>query len=256
MMRPMWELRFEPRDIHSVGLWSQDFGPWIQRRHEVVDLGYNFWYRFTILPDDPVCKPKAPPVEEQLKQLETLANTDGSDRVFLFIDPIIKYKPIGENHWKYNFSHTSIERILKRAHQLGIRSMTLSLLDYYRHVEERALKKGFELRFLNPNMHSDQEEMIELVQRIKDITDAYQIMFKSCCERYLHSKGVTKQGACVNGYHLNKVFGPGASVLPDAGQRRQLGCGCTRAVDIGRYTERGEWSHHCRHDCPQCYARK
>lgn len=256
MMQPMWELRFEPQDIHSVGLWSQDFGRWIERRQEIAALGYKFWYRFTILPDDPVCKPKAPSVEEQLKQLETLANTEGSDCVFLFIDPIIKYKPIGEKHWKYNFSDTSIDRIVKRAHQLGIRSMTISLLDYYRHVEERALRKGFEFRFLNPNKHSDQEEMIELVQRIKNITDVYQVNIKSCCERYLHSKGVTNQGSCVNGYHLNKLFGPGASVEPDVGQRRQFGCGCTRAIDIGRYTEQGEWSHHCGHDCPQCYARK
>src|SRR4030042_5247953 len=87
MMQPMWELRFEPGDIHSVGLWSQNFSHWIERRNEIADLGYKFWYRFTILPADPVCKPRAPCVEEQLEQLDTLANTDGRDCVFLFIDP-------------------------------------------------------------------------------------------------------------------------------------------------------------------------
>jgi hypothetical protein len=25
MMQPIWELNFEPNDIHSIGLWSQDF---------------------------------------------------------------------------------------------------------------------------------------------------------------------------------------------------------------------------------------
>jgi len=256
MMQPMWELRFEPHDIHSVGLWSQDFSQWIERRHKIMDLGYKFWYRFTILPDDPVCKPKAPSVEEQLKQLETLANTDGSDCVFLFIDPIIKYKHIGEKHWKYNFSDASVDRIVKRAHQLGIQSITISLLDYYKHVEQRGLEKGILFGFLNPNDHSDQEEILEIVQRIKNITHAYQVTLKSCCETYLHTKKVTKQGSCINGNHLNTLFGPGASVQPDAGQRKRFGCGCTQAVDIGRYTERGEWSHHCGHECPQCYARK
>jgi hypothetical protein len=24
MMQPMWELKFEPQDIHSIGLWSQE----------------------------------------------------------------------------------------------------------------------------------------------------------------------------------------------------------------------------------------
>jgi len=60
MMQPMWELKFEPQDIPSVALWSQDFGKWIERRHEIADLGYKFWYRFTILPDDPFANPKPP----------------------------------------------------------------------------------------------------------------------------------------------------------------------------------------------------
>ena len=256
MMQPMWELKFERQDIHSVGLWSQDFSKWIEQRHEIADLGCKFWYRFTILPDDPVCKPKVPPVEEQLKQLETLANTEGSDCLFVFIDPLIQYKCTGETNWRHNFSEVSVDMIVRKAHQLGIKSITISLLDYYRHVEKRALRKGFEFRFLNPNKHSDQETMIETVQRIRNITDAYGVNLKTCCEKYLHSKGFTKQGSCVDGNYLNKLFGPGAPVQPDAGQRKTFGCGCTSAVDIGRYTEHGEWSHHCNHDCPQCYARR
>ena len=210
MMQPMGELNFEPQDIHNVGLWSQDFCKWIERRHEIADLGYKFWYRFTILPDDPVCKPKAPSVQEQLKQLESLANSDGSDCLFVFIDPLAQYRHIGEKNWKYNFSEASIDMIVKRTHQLGVKSITISLLDYYRHVEKRASRKGFEFRFLNPNKHSDQEEMIETVQRIRNITDAYQVEIKTCCEKYLHSKGFTKQGSCVDGNYLNKLFGPGA----------------------------------------------
>ncbi len=256
MMQPMWELHFEPEDIHSIGLWSQDFSKWIQRRHEIGSLGYRFWYRFTILPDDPICKPKAPPVEDQLRQLETLAGTDGNDCVSVFIDPLIQYRNIGEKTWRYNFSETGVETIVRKAHQLGIRSMTISLLDYYKHVEKRALEKRVEFKFLNPNKRSDQEEMIETVQRIKKIADAYQVEVKTCCEKDLHSKGLTRQGSCVDGNYLNKLFGPGAPVQPDAGQRRRFGCGCTSAVDIGRYVEQGEWSHHCHHDCPQCYARR
>ncbi len=256
MMQPMWQLKLEPQDIHSIGLWSQDFSKWIQRRDEIAGLGYKFWYRFTILPDDPVCKPKAPTVEEQLKQLEILARAEGSDSVFVFVDPLIQYRPMGEKNWKDNFSEASVDMIVRKANQLGINSITVSLLDYYRHVEKRALMKGVEFRFLNPNKHSDQEEMVEIVHRIRNVTDAYGVDLKTCCEKHLHSNRFTKQGSCVDGDYLNKLFGPGASIRPDTGQRKQFGCGCTSAVDIGRYIEHGEWSHHCNHDCPQCYARK
>jgi len=117
--------------------------------------------------------------------------------------------------------------IVKKAHQLGIKSITTSLLDYYKHVEQRALKRRIEFRFLKPNKHSDQQEMIETVQRIRNVTDAYQVGVKSCCEKYPHSKGFTKQGSWVDGNYLNKLFGPGAPNQPDAGQRKKFGCGCT-----------------------------
>lgn len=256
VLQPVWQLDFEPDDIHSVGLWSQDFSNWIRRRHEIAHLGYKFWYRFTILPDDPVCKPKAPSVAEQLEQLETLANTDGSNRVFVFIDPLIQYRHIGENNWKYNFSDSMIDRIAGKAGRLGIKNITISLLDYYKHVQRRALMKGIEFRFFDPNNHLDREKMTAIVQRIRSLANAYDMDIKSCCESYLHTKGMTRQGSCIDGNLLNRLFGPGASVQPDAGQRKQFGCGCTSAVDIGRYTEHGEWSHHCGHECPQCYARK
>ncbi len=256
MMQPMWELNFEPSDIHSVGLWSQDFSKWIEKRDEISGLGYKFWYRFTILPDDPVCKPKAPSVEEQLKQLGILANTGGGHCIFVFIDPLIQYKLIGEANWKYSFSDSSIDVIVRETHQLGVKSITISFIDYYKHVERRALRKGFEFRFLNAYNPSDQEEMIEMMEKIRSITDGYQVELKTCCEPALCSNGLTRQSSCVDGICLNKIFGTGASVEPDAGQRKKFGCGCTLAVDIGRYTECGEWSHHCGHECPQCYARK
>jgi len=67
---------------------------------------------------------------------------------------------------------------------------------------------------------------------------------------------LTAKASCVNGHLLNQILGPGASIRQDSGQRKKSGCGCTMSVDIGRYTEKGIWSHHCGHDCPQCYARR
>ena len=104
MRQKMWELQFTPEDIHCVGLWSQDFGKWIRRINEIKDLGYKCWYRFTILPDDPICKPQAPPVKMQLDQLEKLVKVDGADCILVFIDPLIQYRQIGESSWINNFS--------------------------------------------------------------------------------------------------------------------------------------------------------
>ncbi len=81
------------------------------------------------------------------------------------------------------------------------------------------------------------------------------ITVQSCCEKYIHTAGLTAAARCVDGPLLNRLFGPGASTRADAGQRRKYGCGCTKALDLGRYADSGQWAHPCGHHCPQCYAR-
>ncbi len=255
MMQGVWEFQFSPSDIHSVGLWSQDFGKWLQRWEEIKNLPYKFWYRFSILPDDPVCKPVAPPVKEQLRQLEALVKIAGKEAVFLFIDPLITYRRLGEKIWHYNFSTESLDSILCKASSFGIENITTSIMDYYPKIQSRAEKKGIEFRFLDADKSSNQQEIFRMIQVFKNVADNYKMSIKTCCEKILHSSGLTLQGACVDGRSLNKIFGPGASLKVDSAQRRKYGCGCTAAVDIGRYVEKGEFSHHCYHHCLQCYAR-
>lgn len=254
-MQAMWKFLFGPSDIHSVGLWSQDFSKWIERRKEVQYLGYKFWYRFTILPDDPVCKPKAPPVAEQLKQLEKLVEVDGPEVIFLFVDPLMQYRKIGEKDWRYNFSDESLGHIFKKARESGITSVSTSILDYYKKIENRGKKKGVEFLFLNGEDPENQKEMVKMILTFKGIADEYGLEVRTCSELFLHTSRKTIQGACVDGRRLNKLFGPGASVQPAGGQRTKYGCGCTASVDIGRYINKGEWSHSCGHGCLQCYAR-
>jgi len=255
MMQKPWELRFRPEDIHSVGLWSQDFGAWIRRRREIRDLPYRYWYRFTILPDDPVTKPKAPSVQEQLRQLEELVKTDGPDAVSVFIDPLIEYRPLRSADWRGNWTERAIEPIVRRAAELGLGRVTVSVLDRYAKIEKRAAALGVQFRFLDPARGEDRQAIVRMLTPVKDLAERYGLKDFTCCERFLSSSGITKAGACVDGKRLTRLFSPGASQDPDQGQRRKLGCGCTRAIDVGRYAQSGEWSHACRHDCPQCYAR-
>ncbi|MBI4703723.1 MAG: DUF1848 family protein [Deltaproteobacteria bacterium] len=253
--QPVWELRFTPADIHSVGLWSQDFGPWLARRREIE--GYRFWYRFTILPDDPVCKPRAPGVTEQLDRLAALCESGPPEAVFVFIDPLVRYRTAGEGEasWRYNFSAESLAPILRAAGRLGIRHVTTSIVDRYARAERRARERGVEIHFPDPADPADRAEMRRMLAAVRDAAASCGLALRSCCEPLLAQEGLGARGSCVDGPALVALFGPGASTRPDRGQRHKHGCGCTVAVDVGRYAEHGSWSHHCGHDCPQCYAR-
>jgi hypothetical protein len=255
MMQAMWELAFYPGDIHSVGLWSQDFGLWLEQRKSLSPGMYRYWYRFSILPDDPICKPKAPLVAIQLEQLERLVAEDGPRAVRVYVDPLMAYRKLGEVAWSSNAEPAAIEPIVRKVADLGMGAITVSVLDYYPKVAKRAAAAGVELRFFQPFREPDLSEMAALVEPIVSLAKGYGVKVLSCCERSLADLGVLEAGACVDGPTLERLFGPGASSKRDKGQRRRFGCGCTMALDVGRYIQNGEWQHKCHHDCLQCYAR-
>lgn len=252
-MQAMYELRFQPGDIHSVGLWSQDFSRWIPRRSQVQ--GYRFSYRFTILPDDPVTKPRAPRVADQLSQLASLLEMEPKEAVQVFIDPLVRYRAVGSRDWQGNASREALEPIIAKVAALGIDVVTTSVMDRYKKVERRAAKAGIEFYFADPSRSQDREQMRAMLAPLLELADTYGVAVRSCCEKQLDSEALTSRGGCVAGARLTRLFGAGASLRPDSGQRRTAGCGCTRALDVGRYKNSGEWSHACAHACPQCYAR-
>lgn len=263
IMRPVWELRFTPNDIHSLGLWSQDFSEWIRLRPQfgLRESGaFNFWYRFTVLPDDPVIKPKAPRVSRQLEQAGELMALDGEGAVTLCIDPLLFYRKPGGGEWKTNCSLEAADEIFRGARVLGLKAITISVIDYYRKVENRAARFGVE--FLYPDFSTEQGRQAaeELVAPLVEISRQTGLKIRTCCEPALSQMfggdSVFERGACVDGVRLDALYGPGACEKQDRGQRKKQGCLCAMSVDVGRYLEYGTWSHRCYHDCPQCYARR
>ncbi|HOW80984.1 MAG TPA: DUF1848 family protein [Spirochaetota bacterium] len=255
LMNPVFELAFTPGEIHSVGLWSQDYSLWLDRRGE-VKYPYRYWYRFTLLPDDPAVKPVAPPLAEQLRQIKILARADGPDAVNVCIDPLFRYRPIGESEWRDPFTPEFLDEVMRGCSAAGITRVTISLIDYYRKVEERACRFGIEFFYTDKKTPGGIEAGICMGMKVKSAAGRYGIGLRSCCEPGLVDAGIARKGSCTDGRLLNSLFGAGASERPDPGQRRKAGCGCTLSMDIGRYAEYGPMSHHCGHDCPQCYARR
>lgn len=249
---PVWELRFSPGDVHSVHLWSQDFSQWIALRPSLDSLGYRYFYRFTILPDDPICKPKAPRLDDQLRQLRRLAGIEGPDLVDVAVDPIVRYRLNGEARWNVNLD--DFTRIADAAAEVGVGRIRISFFDRYKKLERRQKKiEGFEFRFLAKESRPDLDAMIDRTSAFAAAADERSVILETCCEKGLDRAGIPNvhAGSCIDGSRLNRIIGPGASIRPDSGQRRSQGCRCTGgAVDVGRYDS----SHACGHQCPQCYA--
>lgn len=254
-MHKPFRLQFSPRNIHSIGMWSQDFSEWIRRFPEIEHAGYRFWYRFTILPDHPFFKPVAPSVDLQLEQIGQIASLPGhsSKQIKVYVDPLIMYRIMtgsGEaTEWQKNYSIPKLHAIFGKLTEHGIEEVTISVIDCYSKVKRRTTVAGYEINFFD-GAAGDMNSMMDLIGPFILTAGQYGLKVKSCCEKKLTAAGITEQGACVEGSWLNKVFGPGASSQRDTGQRMKYGCGCSKSLDIGSYNSA------CGHNCPQCYARR
>jgi hypothetical protein len=74
-----------------------------------------------------------------------------------------------------------------------------------------------------------------------------------CCEKEIladqPAKASIGAAACVSGERLMALYGGRVSRAADPGQRRAMGCQCSRSLDVGDYRR-----HPCFHDCLFCYA--
>ena len=88
----------------------------------------------------------------------------------------------------------------------------------------------------------------EILQKIKDITDKYQIELKACCQPELLSIEGVDQAHCIDANKIESIIGETIPKIRDTGQREA--CGCFKSRDIGGYT--GIFK--CKHNCAYCYA--
>ena len=66
--------------IHSIVLWSKNFGPFIEGGFDdaLLNAGYNLFFNYTVNSADPLLEPHVPPLEERLRQLAYLCQRFGA----------------------------------------------------------------------------------------------------------------------------------------------------------------------------------
>ncbi|MBU4209507.1 MAG: DUF1848 domain-containing protein [Proteobacteria bacterium] len=236
-----------PDKVHTILLWSKNFGPFIKSRfgEELREIGYNLYFNFTINSLEPLLEPNVPALEERIRQLEYLCRNFGAGSISWRFDPICFYKTedgkIHDNLHDFNY-------ISNKASQYGIKRCITSFMDDYHKIRKRIAKlPGF--AFIDPSI----EIKSEIVLKMKDELADKNISLHTCCEKELlsilpESSGITKS-SCIPNDRLMELFGGSLSLKKDCGQRIKNGCGCKVSADIGSYS-----LHPCYHNCLFCYA--
>jgi hypothetical protein len=241
-----------PEDIHSIVLWSKNFGPFLDLGADQIltKKGYHLYFNFTINSRVPLLEPKLPDLSERLHQASLLCERFGPDSISWRFDPICFYRIDNKSIKNTLGDFTLIADALAK---IGITRCVTSFYDGYKKILARASylsSRGHPLvSFVDPSP----KDRKRVIQRMADHLEQKGITLHLCCEaalfKDLGKDTKVKQNACIDGKLLKRLHGGSPETRRDYGQRSKQGCKCSKSIDIGSYE-----AHPCFHNCLFCYA--
>lgn len=227
-----------PDQVHSIVLWSKDFGPLLANegglRHALASYDQVFCHLTVTGLGGSALEPNIPPWTRVIDQLAELVELAGDQRrVSLRFDPIVHWHDGEET--KSNFSLAP--EILRRCAACGVRAVRISFATLYNKV----LRRGWS--WYDPPL----SERLRMVRELLALAEPLGLSVHACSERGLQAGGAVAS-KCIDGDLLAELhpLGLPARGGKDSGQRTE--CGCTPSVDIGSYAMR------CPNGCRYCYA--
>jgi hypothetical protein len=226
-----YRVSLDPDDVHTIVLWSKDFGPFLDEDSFLRD--YRLFFQFTVN-DCPNLEPRIPDLSARLDQLRELALRYGPDRINWRFDPIV-FRQGGKRD-----NLASFAKIARAMAEVGISRCTFSFATWYEKVRRRA-----EIQAMNV-YNPDIEERRKTILHLSAVAQPFGITLYSCCIEGLDGISGVNTGRCIDGYLLSALAGERCSLARDTSQRKS--CGCTGSKDIGSYEQL------CYHSCLYCYA--
>ena len=222
----------KPDVVDCIVFWTRNPKPIMKRLDELDELGYQYYFQFTITPYKEDLEKNNPNKKEMIDAFIKLSQRIGKDRVILRYDPILITEEYIDSYHKKAFSMIC-EKLSSYTDKVII-----SFLDDYRKVSRNM--KGQNLKELG------HEHMIYITKSLVEIANKYQLPIETCAEAInLEEYGVA-HARCIDGDLIEKIIGYRIKRKDKLDANRQY-CGCMKCVDIGQYDS-------CIHDCLYCYA--
>jgi len=216
-----------PKLADCIVFWTKDPAPMLPKLDAIDDMGYKYYFQFTLTPYGREVERNLRPKEDIVKTFIALGKKLGSNRLFWRYDPVILNDNISVDYHISNFSSLCKE--------IGAyaNSVTVSFVDMYRKIKTPLVRE------------ITADETARVSAAFSGIAGRYGLSVRACCERTdLSSYGIGP-ASCINRETAEKLCGRAITEKPDKNQRP--GCGCVSSVDIGAYNT-------CKNGCVYCYA--
>lgn len=233
------KVNLSPDVVDAIVFWTKNPKPLLRHLEELDELGFKYYFQFTLTGYPKAIEPSVPQFEEVISTFKELSNRLGADRVVWRFDPII-ISDITDADFIFN----NFERIAEQLQKYTKRVM-ISFADFYKKVLRNLNRVENEMNIKFYDVSANEDQINRISSYLSEIAHNNSIQIFSCAEEYDLSGCGIEHGKCIDDGLLKDLFGVALNVQKDKHQREA--CGCVQSQDIGQYNS-------CIHDCVYCYA--
>jgi DNA repair photolyase len=236
--RQVARISLAPESVDAIVFWSKNPAPMLRFLPKVEDMGYRFYFLFTLNAYPKALEPNLPPLAERISTFIDLSGRIGPRRVIWRYDPIIL-----SNRTDASYHRKTFENLCR---QLAGRTqrVIISIITTYRKTMRNLApleKQGY--AFDNDPRRNPETEAI--LSHVATSAAEHGLEIFACAEKRDYTHLGIKPSSCIDAALILDLWGIQVSSKKDPGQREH--CGCALSRDIGM-------TDTCPHGCPYCYS--
>ena len=223
------------QDVVCFVFWSKDFTPFLENLKTLDDLGYKFYFNYTVTGLPSVFEHNLDK-KAAIKTLKELSRMYSPRHINWRFDPIVLSSVCDRDFFIRVFEElaSDFEGLVERCYF----SFVVEYNKVKRNFEELEKTDGLVITNIGEDFK------IGLANELADIAEQHGIKMFSCCGDYLVGEKI-KKAHCIDGTIIEELFSPDDFQYNEKPTRNE--CGCTESTDIGTYDT-------CPHGCVYCYA--
>jgi hypothetical protein len=226
-------VNLRPQYVDAIVFWTRNPKPLLKRLSELDDLGYKYYFQYTLNNYPKIFEAHNPSLEVAIDTFQELSSKIGRNKV------IWRYDPIFFNHITPVEFHIENFQKLFSCLKNYTNKIVISIIDVYKKTERRLNRQGINEFFASP------EDINMFLKLIVEHAHSNNMKVETCAEPQDYSTLGIEHGKCIDEELLLKEFGIDLKYQKDKSQR--LACGCMVSKDIGI-------NNTCLMGCEYCYA--
>lgn len=219
-----------PENVDAIIFWTKNSKPLHKYLDEIDNLGYKYYFQYTITSFKKDMEENLPDKKEIIKSFQTLSEKTGSEKVILRYDPVII-----TSSYSIEYHIKAFEKLCR--HLKGYtHKVIISFIDYYNNTYKN---------IKNHNVYNiSNSDMYIIAENFSSIAKDNGLIIESCAEQIDLERFGINHGKCIDDELIEKITGYKISAGKD---NQRNACGCIKCIDIGEYNT-------CMHKCLYCYA--